>query len=304
MHKEIKKKINKIRFKLPGNIHSLIAVFGLVVLVVAFLVVLIWQIYYLQNRSQIIEKIAEIIPFPAAKVNNNFISYSDYLKSLRAADNFYQRQNSQDLPEAELKKFALERLIFNELVKSVAQIYKTEVSTQEIDNEMANIIQQKGSREEVESFLRDYYGISLVDYKKQFVEPRLYFIKASEAVADDEGLNGEAKKQIQQVLSRLRNGEKFEDLSKELEGSFINRDFYRGELPTDVEDDLFNLEPNSYTDIITLSDSYQIIRLEKLDKEKGVLTLSALVVPIKTVSQLAEEKRKSEQIKIYLSGVE
>ena len=304
------KKIKKIKwqFKFTNLIITLVAC--LLLFSILFIGTLAWGIYKLDWRGQFIDQLKSYLPFPVAKVDNTYILFLDYLQALKAAEKFYAKQKEANLPNIpdteKLKQIVLEdRLIENVLVKEIANGYNISVSQTEIEEKINEIIQNSGSQDKFEQFLKDYYGLDISLYKKIFVIPNLYYDKTNQAVIDDNLINGEAKKKSQEALNKLRNNESFEEVAK-IYSEDINKDknaseenFLRGELSKDIEDELFSMKEGDYTDIITLSDSYAIFKLLKKDEDKGVLTTQRIIIRLKTLADLIKERKEKAQIKIY-----
>jgi len=304
------KKIKNLKVKSGKNYLVISVIICLVVLIALFFGTMAWGVYKLGWRGGFADNFLEIMPWPAAKVNQVNILYPDYLKDLKAAEKFYAKQKESgytNIPTSEqLQKIILEdRLITNVLVKEIANRYKITVSQKDIDEATNTVIANAGGQDKMTKFLKDYYGLDLLDYKKYFVEPNLYYDKTNEAVIDDESLNGAAKKKIQEALSKLRNGENFEDVAKayseneKADQHASQENFLRGELPKDLEDQLFALADGKYTDVVTLPDSYAIFKLLKKDDDKGVLTTQRIIVKLKTLADLITEQKQKAQIKIY-----
>jgi len=302
-----KKKMLKKERKIRAIIWSVLIV--LAIFIVLAIVTMSYGIYKLDWRSSFIDKILRVVPLPVAAVNGNFISYPDYLITLQAAERFYEKQKEMNFPgipsQEEIKKMVRDRLIEDILIKKMASQYNVSVTSQDIENKTNEIIQNKGSQADLEKFLKDYYNLSLAQYKEFFIEPNLYYSKTNEAIMDDEAINGQAKKKIQEALSRLRNGEKFEDIAKQYSedakvgDNASQENFLRGELPKEIEDQLFSMKEGESTDVVEMSDSFQILKLVKKDEEKGVLTLQKIVVKIKTIDDLLKIEKEKAQIKIY-----
>lgn len=301
MEKEIEHKIKKIKKSANRIIVWISAIIVVTFSLAAFLFFSYWQIYKLNSDSVVIEKISQIVPFPAAKVDNSFISYYDYLRNYQAAKKFYASQNFVDASQQDLKKIVLEdRLINSVLIKKLAKKYGLEVSSEDVENAINEIVANKGSKKEVEDFLKEYYDLTLAEYKEYFTIPNLYYSKVEAALTDDETVSGEAKKNIQQALSRLRNGEDFYAVASDYKDSLTNRDVYRGELPQEIEDDLYAMDEGKYTDVVSLPGSFQIIKLEKKDPELGVLNLSVIIVPTVAVEEVVKKEREQSEVKIYI----
>ena len=288
---------------------------ALLIIFVVFILcigILSWGIYKLEWRGSLIEKIMMAIPLPVAKVGNNYVFSLDYYADLKSARIFYAKQKANNFPnipsDAELKKIILEdRLIDNILVGQIAQKYKITVTDQEINDKMEAIIKNKGSQQEVEKFLADYYGLDISGYKKYFIKPNLLYDKTNQAVIDDENINGAAQKKIQAALNDLRNNEDFDTVAMKyteetdpLGNKIIKENFLRGELPNDIEDELYGMKEGTYTDVLTLPTALAIFKLDKKDENKGVLGLSKIIVKIKTLNDILPAEKQKTQINIYV----
>jgi len=302
-----KKKMLKKERKIRAIIWRVLIV--LAIFIVLAIVTMSYGIYKLDWRSSFIDKILRVVPLPVAAVNGNFISYPDYLITLQAAERFYEKQKEMNFPgipsQEEIKKMVRDRLIEDVLIKKIASQYNVSVTSQDIENKTNEIIQNKGSQADLEKFLKDYYGLNLAQYKEFFIEPNLYYSKTNEAIMDDETINGQAKKKIQEALNKIRNNEKFEEVAKQYSedakvgDNASQENFLRGELPKEIEDQLFSMKEGESTDVVEMSDSFQILKLVKKDEEKGVLTLQKIVVKIKTIDDLLKIEKEKAQIKIY-----
>ena len=300
----------KIRWQFKAKNLIIAFLICLAVLLILFLAIISWGVYKLEWRGQFVDQIMSYLPLPAAKVDNTFISYPDYLQALKAAEKFYAKQKEANYPNVpdsdKLRQIVLEdRLIENVLVKEIARNYNISVSQADIDAKINEIVQNNGSRQQFEKFLKDYYGLDIQSYTKIFIIPNLYYDKTNQAIIEDNLINGEAKKKAQDALNKLRNNESFEDVAKTYSDD-INKDknasqenFVRGELAKDIEDELFSIKEGTYTDIITLPDSYAIFKLIKKDENKGVLTTQRIVIKLKTLDNLITEQKQKAQIKIY-----
>jgi parvulin-like peptidyl-prolyl isomerase len=301
----------KIKQGLKINKLLLILILSLIVIIVLTVGTICWGVYKLKWQGEIIDKILSVVPLPVARVDNNFILSTNYLESLRVAQRFYQKQREAKMPniptDQEIKKIIMEdRMIENLLVKEIAKKYNITVTKQEINDKLEELSKNKGSVEEVNKFLLEYYGIDAKKYKKIFIEPNLYYDKANMAILNDQAINGEKINKINEALQTLKNGEDFEKTAQQyteeedpLGNKITQESFLRGELPKDIEDQLFNMIEGNYTDVLKLQDGLIIVKLIKKDIEKGVLSLGKIVVKIRTIKDLIKDQKEKAQIKIY-----
>lgn len=277
---------------------------------VIFLLIIGWGIYRLDWQGAFVSGVVKIVPFPAARVDETAISFSDYLRSLKTAESFFARQKASGLlndPSLnDIKKFVIDRQIESVLVKKLAQKYGQKVSSSEVNDKITSLLSSYGSADEFSQFLQDYYGLDISNYSKIFTEPDLLYAKVSQAVIADQKLNKQATDKINQAQEQLKNGKSFEDVAKEFsegknpdQGGLIGN-FSRGDLPKDIEDALFDLADGSYGQPVILEDAWQILKVEKKDLQTGVLTLKTILVKVVTVDDLIKDLKSKAVIKSYV----
>lgn len=234
------------------------------------------------------------------------------------------------------------------------KVYKTDDDMKkEIETQIATMKSQWGS--DFESAINYYYGVSteadLYDYiemsfkresaikdyaktliddkdiEKYYNEKSIGDIKAShiliqseatDDMSDDEKKEAEEKalKKAKEVIKKLKDGEKFEDLAKEYSKDSSASDggnlgyFNRGEMVSEFEDAAIKLEVGKYTTepvktqfgyhIILKTDQKEKPKLEEA-KEKIIETLvSELIQNTQNISAFALEWiREENNLKIY-----
>ncbi|MBN1325732.1 peptidyl-prolyl cis-trans isomerase [Candidatus Falkowbacteria bacterium] len=288
-------------------------ILSLLVLIIVFLGIIGWGIYGLNWQGSFIESVVSIVPYPAARVNSHFILCSDYFKDLNAARKFYDKQRSNNvvnLPnDQKLKKIILEdRLVEEVLIENIADRLNVIVAEIDADNKLNEIINNYGTKEDLEKYLLEWYGIGINDYKKYFIKPNLYEDFLEIKIIDDVSINGKAREKIDEAYAKLKSGidfdkvfEEYSEFKEEDNGSTksMTGNFLRGELPKPLEDSLFLLKAGQYTDVIKLPGSYSIIKLINKDEDKGLLILKTILVKTKNLNDLVQEEKEKSTIKIY-----
>jgi len=305
MKKFFKKKGNKIKL-----IIGIVAVIAVIIILLVLYALLIHSVR--QNwQSGFLHQMQQTIPVPIAKVNSDILWYSDYYIQLQALENFYKNQADPEFDQIpshiDLQKMVIEeRMIEDVLVRKIAADYNIVVSQAEIDQVVDEIVANQGSLLDVELFLKNYYNITLDQYKKYYIEPGLYYDKTNESIANDPSINKEAQDKIMIAFDELNAGEKFEDLANKYNDlEYLQKDghlgsFFRGDLPYDLEKELFAMEIGENTNVKTMPDSFQIIKLEDKNTELGVLTLKIIGTKITNIDDFIVKEKENANINIYI----
>ncbi len=193
-----------------------------IIIVIGFLLTSIafgaWQLYGLQNTSQLIHRVTEVVPVPIAKVDGTMVRYSDYLLELRSALHYLSTKEavnfSSDDGKRQLnyqKRLALNKAIEGAYIGVLAQQQNINVSDKEVDEFIKKEIQSNslGANQDIyEQVIRDYYDWTFDDYKKS-VKKQLLRKKVIAKV--DVG----GRKKIQSLQKSAQSGADFADLAKQ-----------------------------------------------------------------------------------------
>ncbi|MBX4199425.1 SurA N-terminal domain-containing protein [Candidatus Saccharibacteria bacterium] len=285
--------------------------------VAAFLIYCTLALYRFYQNNTFLYRVTQVVPFPIARVDGDFVSYENYLFELRHFVHYYQTQQQLNFngPDREqlvrFRKQALDSVINDALVKKLARQNGVTVSSREVDNRINEVRNQNrlGNNNKVfADVLRDYWGWSVSDFKRSLKQEIL-----SEKVSAklDKGANSKADA----ALLQIRNGADFgevaksvsEDQSKSAGGDFgfaITKT--NPNVPPEVVDALFKLKPGEVSNVILASPviagappTLQIVKVTQNDGK----TISALhiVFNLKDSSVYVKELRKSSPPKTYVN---
>jgi parvulin-like peptidyl-prolyl isomerase len=285
--------------------------------VAAFLIYCTLALYRFYQNNTFLYRVTQVVPFPIARVDGDFVSYENYLFELRHFVHYYQTQQQLNFngPDREqlvrFRKQALDSVINDALVKKLARQNGVTVSSREVDNRINEVRNQNrlGNNNKVfADVLRDYWGWSVSDFKRSLKQEIL-----SEKVSAklDKGADSKADA----ALLQIRNGADFgevaknvsEDQSKSAGGDFgfaITKT--NPNVPPEVVDALFKLKPGEVSNVILASPviagappTLQIVKVTQNDGK----TISALhiVFNLKDSSVYVKELRKSSSPKTYVN---
>lgn len=171
----------RFKYTLQYEKHKLVInglIIGLAALVV-FCAVVLWQVYFMENSSNFIYKLSQIVPLPIAKVADEPVFLSDYLTYLRSSLH-YQSKNQTSLNQVTADKIrqGYKRQAFDNAVKAayakkLARQHNLTVSHQEIEQEFNQRLVQDNTKITVQNFnqiVLEYYGLNAHEYRRVFVE--------------------------------------------------------------------------------------------------------------------------------------
>ncbi|MFC1688017.1 peptidylprolyl isomerase [Patescibacteria group bacterium] len=302
---------------------------GLMIVVISVLVVIIVGltlvgigIYSKGWSSPFIDSVTKVIPFPVAKVDSKYISYTDYTQEYLTLDHYYNAQAEEfpeyfELPESSiLQKMVLSRMFEEYIVDQLAEQYNITVSQEEVDAEFQLIIDQATSEKEVIDTLSNLYDWSPAQFKEKVLGPYQVRTKLQEALSSVADLNSEQRAEAEKVLALVQAGEQtFEELAQEYseDGSAeVGGDlgfFGSGDMVPSFEEAAFALEIGEVSGIVSSPFGFHIIKLEEripADEEAGtgeVVRARHILIRGATVESLIQEFAEQVNVSIYLSGL-
>lgn len=285
--------------------------------IAAFLIYCTLALYKFYQYNTFLYRVTQVVPFPIARVDGDFVSYENYLFELRHFVHYYQTQQQLnfDGPDREqlirFRKQALDLVVNDAVVKKLAHQNGVSVSNREVDdriNEVRNQNRLGNNNKVFADVLRDYWGWSVTDFKRSLKQEIL-----AEKVAAK--LDKEANNKANAALAQIRNGADFgelaknvsEDPSKSAGGDFgFSITKTNPNVPPEVVDAMFKLKPGEVSDVILASPviagappTLQIVKVTQNDGK----TISALhiVFNLKDSSVYVKELRKNSPFKSYVN---
>ncbi len=242
-------------------------------------------LYYTKNQNQLTKAVTKFLPYPIALVNWQPLYYYTWQDQVETLWNFYQREltNNPDLEiptPLETKQHILNRMVDLALMYQLAKDYGITISPMEVEEQIQSLVTEIGSQQALETQLKDLYNWSLADFKHEIIEPLILKSKLSLAITLDDRLNQKARSTMQEILDKLKNGQRsFEELAQEyseditaMQGGDLGY-FSRGQMVKEFEEAAFNLEPNKISEVVKTQFGYHIIKVEEqLFDENGELT--------------------------------
>lgn len=201
-------------YPLQHSKHRIAITSGIIVtaIFIALLVLSWFMLYRQQSTSDFAYRVSQIMPFPVARVDGNFVRYEEYLFELRQNMHYLTNQENVDFGSEEgqaqldkLRTEAMERTLDKVVIRKMADDYEVTVSEQEIAEQIDLIRSQSGVGEgtqTLEDTLEDFYGWGLGDLRRVIRDQ----ILAQKLVPL---LDTEVREEAEQVLQEVKDGEEF-----------------------------------------------------------------------------------------------
>lgn len=274
----------------------LVSVGVLILAITSFLAYCTIALYKFQSNTTFLYKVSQVLPFPIARIDNQFVAYENYLFELRHYTHYYENQLQVDFTndeaKAQLDQFknrALQEIINEAYVKRLAKEHNVSVSEAEVNEEieLARAQNRLGSEQQVlEDVIQDYWGWSIDDFKRTLRQEIL-----NRKVVQK--LDTETKERASAALAELQGGADFaavaqkysdDDITKANGGEYgFAIDRASREVPPRAIDALYSLEKGAYSEVIDTGYSLEIVKVIDINGTKlRAAHISFMYKPIET----------------------
>lgn len=311
---EVLGRARRFIYPLQHSKHRLvvISVSLLALSIVIFFTYCALALYRFKDNSDFLHQVTRVVPFPVARIGSDFVSYEDYLFEIQHYTHYYETQQDVDFDSengkqqlAEYKKRALDKVINEAYVRELAGQKGIYVSDAELDKAIETIRGQNrlgSSDREFESVLRDFWDWSPDDFKRSLRQQLL-----NEKVIAE--LDHESRTKAEDALRRLRDGEDFAKVAREVSedtstkdsgGSFgflidkNNRDIS----PNTVEA-LFALKPGEFSGTINIGYGLEIVK--NIEQKDDKIQAAHIVFNFKDLSSYLGEIKDQRPARTYIS---
>lgn len=290
---------------------------GVLIILVLFIGILGVGMYkYDWNNS-----LTKALPFPAAIVDGNFITYSDFQTDIETLNFFYKAQAEQGGALAQqptddyLQKTVISRMIREEFLKNTAKTNNLEVADSEIESEFEILVAQAASAEEVEQQLKDLYNWTSEEFKNKVLLPYLIRLKVQEFLAEDDSINNDAKTLADEALAKITSEElTFEEAAAEYSEDVTATAggdlgfFSKGQMVEEFENAAFELEVGGISAVVQTQYGYHIIKLiekvEATEEEVEQLHAAHILIKTKDIDEWSNDQLAEMSISIFVNDYE
>jgi len=230
-------------------------------------------VYRFGNNHSYINKMVEMLPYPAAVVNLDLVRLSNFYEEVEALQALVVKQQGQltDEVDEKIKSDVLDKLIHDKIIKQLAKKFDVKLSWEDIEKEKEKLIEEAGgNKDEIDKKIQDTWGWDFDTFFEKVVLSSVYQQKIRDKFYENENRKKTVEKQAKEVLDLMKKGdESFQDLAKKYsqdprfarfggEWGWVSR----GILPIEVEEAAFSMEKGDISDLILTRQGYHIIMID------------------------------------------
>jgi parvulin-like peptidyl-prolyl isomerase len=279
--------------------------------VVVFFSYTVVALYKLQSTSTLLYRVTQVLPLPVAKAGKRYVAYENYLFELRHYMHYYTTQQKLDFKTesgkqqlAAFKKRALDDVVNAAYVKDLAAKYHVSVSDREVNDQISLLRAQNrlgGSDKVFEDVLKDYWGWSVDDFKRELKQQLL----AQKVLAT---LDTKTTAHAQAALAELKKGAAFADVAKKYSddvGTKANGgdlgliDRGNKDLAAQTITALFHLKPKQSSGIINLGNSLEIIK--NIETQGDRIHAAHIVLNFQDINVYLNDLKDKEKTRVYIT---
>lgn len=244
--------------------------------ILLFLSVIAVMIYRYQSDNSLVYQVSRVIPYPAAKINGTYVTYGDYLFELRPLKHFFGDLSGPASSGREAVDFStpagtdqlreLERMAFDELTKKVlvrqlADEHGISVSRAEVDEAVANQINQAGGERQFKEVIGLYYRWTEGDFRRDLTD-KLLRRKLLPVLSEEQ------RDRAEDILAQVRGGTDFAKVAKAHSDDPGSRGqggdlgvAPRGTYVHEFEAAALALEPGQVSEVVASQHGFHVIKL-------------------------------------------
>jgi len=314
-HREqVLKKARKHIIPLAHTKHQIVILTTSVIVVslIGFFTYVTLALYKFQQSSTFLYRVTQVIPFPVARVDGNFVAYENYFFELRHYKHYYQSQqklnfssNEQDKQQlAAFQQQARQKVVDDAIVQQLAKKNGVSVSDKEVNKQIELVRKQNrlGENDKVfEDVLRNYWGWRVDDFRRSLRQQML----AQKLVSK---LDTDTADRANKALSELNSGASFAEVAKRYSDDPSSKD-NGGEFGFPIErtnrdltaqtvDTLFNLQPGQVSGIINTGYTLEIVK--NIETQGDVIKGAHIVFKFKDINHYLDPVKEKTKITIFI----
>jgi hypothetical protein len=256
-------------------------------------------------------RLSQLVPLPVAKVDGEWVRYSDYLLELRSAIHYLSTKEAVNFNSDDgrrqldyQKRLAMDKAVENTVVARLARENNISVGDQEVNEFVKGQISSErlGVSEDVyRQVIRDYYDWSFDEYKNSIRQQLL----RKKVMAQ---LDKESRDKAQATLKKVLDGADFAVVAKEASEDVLTKDLGGdvGLVNKETEDPnglvvaAAAMQANQISKVIEGVDGFYIVKLVE-QREGGDLHFAKIFISYKVLDKKLQELRDKNLLQEYIT---
>jgi parvulin-like peptidyl-prolyl isomerase len=255
-------------------------------------------VYTQSPTNDTVRNIVSVVPYPAAVVNWQPVSFQEYLNERDALAN-YMNNAPQGAEQNLSQEDVMDTLLNKVAVEQYAQQNDITLEQSRVDEYSNQVMGTGQQREQFKSQLESTFGWSVEEFENRVVESVVLASQVNEYIQENESIQSERKEIAQNALERVENGEDFDTVAEEVSGQFSAAqggdigEVPASELPEQWRDSVEELEVGDHSDVISGTSAYLVFKMNdrvepETEEASPELSLSVIVVPKKTLQEVVD----------------
>lgn len=253
-------------------------IIGGLILLLMFLIfgALTSAVYLLPVTNPLVRQVVSVLPYPVAMVNVEPVSFKNFFVEWDAMQNYLKSQPSAvSLTEGQIKSSIVDAIIERTVVRQLAKNYAIILDQNRVDKMIKEVFSQYESEEAAVQSIQTTFGWDKATFVERIIKPLVLSSQLNEAVANDSFLQTEAKSKINAAAERLKNGDDFAIVAKEMSedtsasnGGDIGK-LSTGVVPAEWVSAIMSLGLNKPSEVIDLTTAYSLVMASEKTGEES-----------------------------------
>lgn len=311
---------NKKKFVINKKMVLNTVIYSILSSLFAALVIFVILIYGFDVDNNSTRRIAQLLHFPAAIVENDIITIKELDQRLDPIKKFYLTADPSSGMKVDLssvdgkkmikikEKYLLNKLIEDAIIEKEAIRRGVKITPEMLSQEASQELKQYGDEKEVQKSLNDIYGWNISDFQENVTKPYLYEKGLLEKIKANDDSYKSSKEKMEKASAELKEGNDFKSIaSKYSEGASAENEGDLGwlsakEMLPEISAIAFGLEKGKVSEIIESSLGYHIVKIEDKKNENGEdkIRLRQIFTRFETISDWISKHEKSIRIRVPL----
>ena len=299
---------------------KLIVITSIILVVIGIFLGLLVFVFRVDTPA--INYLRRMVHAPALVIGNTWISIAEVEDNTVSIKRFYENQDfssygirmdfSTDDGKKRLKvkeKQMLNKIIEDVAIEQMAQDWNIALSEEAVQSAIDRPMAEMGTRENVESNLKNLYDWTLDDFSEKVVRGQLLKEKVATKYDQENKISESMQEKIAQAKKELDNGRDFADIAIQYSEGSTAKDggvmgwFAYNQLQDEIGKQIFTMEKGTHSEIIETPIGLHIVRVNDVAEENNVkmVHISQIIVKKMSFSDFLTQYLQKMDVKVFLS---